>query len=96
MLLVTGTFELDPADREAFLAGRLDMMRTSRAEDGCLEYTFAADLLEPGRVILSERWRDRAALDAHLAGMAPSPPTVAMRSVTVEIHEIASTEPLGR
>ena len=45
-------------------------MRTSRGEDGCLEYTFAADPLEADRVILFERWESQAALDAHLAALA--------------------------
>ena len=67
MVIVIGTFAVDPARRDEFLAERLERMRTSRAEAGCLEYTFAADPLEPGRVVLTERWADQAALDAHLA-----------------------------
>jgi hypothetical protein len=35
MVIVAGSIELDPDQREAFLAGRLDGMRTSRAEPGC-------------------------------------------------------------
>ena len=68
MIIVSGTFEVDPAQRDAFLAERLDRMRASRAEAGCLDYTFSADPLEPGRVVLFERWEDQASLDAHLAG----------------------------
>ena len=67
MVIVGGEFEVDPAQRDAFLAEREAMMRTSRAEDGCLEYTFAADPLADDRVILFERWESQAALDAHLA-----------------------------
>src|SRR5271169_5003704 len=37
MLIVVGTLEVDPDQREAFLAGRIDGMRASRAEHGCLE-----------------------------------------------------------
>ena len=66
MVIVGGTFELDPAMRDAFLASRADMMRESRSEPGCLEYTFSADPLDPGRVVLFERWTDQDALDAHL------------------------------
>jgi quinol monooxygenase YgiN len=94
MLIVTGTFELDPSHRDEFLRGMEAAMRRSRAEDGCHEYTFAADPLEPWRVILSERWRDRAALDAHLAALESSSSTISVRSSEITIHEIASSEPL--
>ena len=67
MVIVGGTFEIEPGHRDQFIAGRMEMMRTSRAEAGCLEYTFAADPLDPGRVVLYERWESQAALDVHLA-----------------------------
>ena len=34
MVIVAGSFEIKPEDREEFLAGRLDSMRASRAEPG--------------------------------------------------------------
>ena len=42
MVIVTGVFTVDSDKRDAFLAGRMDQMRRSRAERGCLEYTFCA------------------------------------------------------
>jgi quinol monooxygenase YgiN len=63
-------------------------MRNSRAEDGCLEYTFAADPLEPGRVILFERWESQAALDAHLAAL-PSTRTIEPRSTSITLYDVA-------
>ena len=105
-VLVTGTFELAPEDRDAFLAGRADGMRRSRAEDGCIAYVFAADPLEPGRVILFEEWESEEALGAHAAAMrearasapapaadAPAPPKVLASSITR--HVVASSGPLG-
>ncbi|MCU1483531.1 MAG: hypothetical protein JWN67_277 [Actinomycetia bacterium] len=92
MLLVTGTFTLAPADRDAFLEHAKAGMTKSRAEDGCEEYVMAADPLDPARVVLSERWRDRPALDAHLAGLAGGAGGPAPTSMSIEIHEVASTE----
>jgi quinol monooxygenase YgiN len=92
MLLVTGTFTVDPPEREAFLAAAVEGMRKSRAEDGCEEYVLAADPIEPGRVVLSERWRDRAALDAHIAGLSRGGGGPRPTSTSIEIHEVASTE----
>ena len=105
-VIVTGTFELAPEDRDAFLAGREAGMRTSRAEDGCVAYVFAADPLEPGRVVLFEEWASEEALAAHAAALqaarasapprpadAPAPPKVLSSSITK--HVVASSGPLS-
>jgi quinol monooxygenase YgiN len=63
-------------------------MRTSRLEDGCLEYTFAADPLEPGRVILFERWENQAALDAHLAAISVTT-SVTPRAAAIMLYDVA-------
>jgi|GEM_PF-779900 len=36
-------------------------------DEGCINYTFHRRLDNPREFILYERWRDRAALEAHLA-----------------------------
>jgi len=38
-----------------------------RAEDGCLQYDYHISCEEADTVVLLEKWRDTAALDAHLA-----------------------------
>jgi quinol monooxygenase YgiN len=100
VLIVGGTFQVDPDQRERFLAGRHDMMRTSRAEPGCLEYTFSADPIEPSRVVLFERWESQDALDVHLAALrTPSPSSgdsVAPKSASIVIYEVSGERSLGR
>ena len=102
MVIVAGTLEVDPNQREAFLAGRVDGMRTSRAEPGCLEYVFSADPMNPGRVMLFERWASQTDLDAHLAAararqVAPgAAPAVAPSSVSIVIYDVTGERPLGR
>ena len=93
MVIVGGRFEVNPQERDAFLAERHEIMRTSRGEDGCLEYTFAADPLEADRVILFERWESQAALDAHLAALAATR-TVQPRSASIMLYEVASERSL--
>jgi quinol monooxygenase YgiN len=98
VVIVAGVFTMDPGEREAFLAGRMDLMQVSRAEKGCIEYTFAADPLDPGRVVLFEKWESQEDLDAHLAAIpAPSadaPPQVVPASSSIVIHDVASERPL--
>ena len=89
MIIVGGQFEVDPSERDAFLAERHEMMRTSRGEDGCIEYTFAADPLEPDRVILFERWESQAALDAHLTAISATT-TITPRSASVMLYDVAA------
>jgi quinol monooxygenase YgiN len=93
VIIVGGTFAVDPEQRDAFIAERHERMRTSRSEDGCLEYTYAADPLEPGRVILFERWESQAALDAHLAASPPTT-TITPRSVSITLYDVAGERSL--
>ena len=70
MIIVAGTVDLDPAQREAALAAGLPHVEAALAQPGCLAYAWAADPATPGRVVVYERWRDEASLAAHLAGPA--------------------------
>lgn len=65
-LVVAGTFRIPPQNLEAFRPHMQAMLQASRAEDGCLEYSYAEDVAEPGLIRVFELWRDQAALDAHL------------------------------
>jgi quinol monooxygenase YgiN len=100
MVIVGGAFEVEPSQREQFLASRIDMMRTSRDEPGCLEYTFAADPVEAGKVVLFERWASQNDLDAHLAAMRNNPPTLDTSAVpissSITIYDVSGERRLGQ
>jgi quinol monooxygenase YgiN len=99
MLIIAGTFEVDPARRDEFIAGRESGMRESRAEAGCIDYVLSADPLEPGRVYLFERWESKEHLAPHLARMsAPrpaEPDAVPVLSAELLQYEIATIGPIG-
>lgn len=99
MVIVSGVFELEPSERDTFLAGRSDAMRRSRAEAGCLEYVFSADPLEPGRVVLFEKWESSEALAAHMAGMRewprPEGQPVRPKSSSLVRYEVSGEQKLG-
>ena len=100
MVIVAGVFTVDPEQREAFLAGRKALMEHSRAEQGCIEYTFSADPLVPGRVVLYELWASQEDLDEHLAGLSASsaPAVTGPESTTnsIMIYDVAGERPLRR
>jgi quinol monooxygenase YgiN len=69
MVIVQGAFAVKPDERDRFLEATTAGIRSSRAEEGCLEYVMAADPLDPGRVVLSERWESMEHLEQHLKGI---------------------------
>ena len=64
-VILAGTVRFEPSKLPAAREAMKEMMRLSRAEDGCIEYVYSEDLIEPGLVRVFEIWRDEAALHAH-------------------------------
>jgi quinol monooxygenase YgiN len=67
MLLLTAFIEVTPIDRSAIGEALPAVISATRAEDGCEEYGCYEDTQQVGRYVFVERWRDKAALDRHLA-----------------------------
>jgi quinol monooxygenase YgiN len=67
MLLIVGTIRLPPERVEQARPAMEAMVRSSRAEYGCIEYVYAEDVLDPGLIHVKELWRDRGSLDRHFA-----------------------------
>ena len=100
MLLVQGWVRFAPEMMPKFREAGATMIAATNAEDGCIHYTFAEDVADPGLVLVSERWRDQAAIDAHAAsahmaafmgamgGLAPQGMDIRLYSGE-EIHKIA-------
>jgi quinol monooxygenase YgiN len=51
--------------RDAAVEAMLDAQRAALEQDGCLSFTFAESLAEPGHYLVVQRWSDRSALEAH-------------------------------
>ena len=67
MLVIAGTFEIDPDQRDALIAAAIAVQQASREEEGCLLYTWSADLEDPRKVHVVEKWTSQEALERHLA-----------------------------
>jgi quinol monooxygenase YgiN len=96
-VILAGTVRFPP-DRMTEARERMQqMMRLSRAEDGCIEYVYSEDLIEPGLVHVFEVWRDEAALHGHhtaqhfLAWRA-SRDEVGMHDRRMRRYEVASSK----
>ena len=66
MIAIVGQFRM-PVES---LAAARPLMRTvveaTRAEDGCIEYNYGEDVLDPGLIRVSEVWESREQLMAHM------------------------------
>jgi quinol monooxygenase YgiN len=98
-VIVQGVFSVDPKERDRFVETSIEAMRSSRQEEGCLEYVIAADPLDPERAVLSERWESMDHLQQHLAQQRSAPRGVdsrpVPRNVEITVFEVAKSLPLG-
>ncbi len=67
MIIVEGTALIPEAALAEAKTAMEAMILASRAEDGCIEYAYGFDLLEPNRLRIIERWKDLDTLKAHFA-----------------------------
>ena len=65
MLVIIGTIRIPAGSLESARPAMAAMIEASRAEAGCLEYSYAEDVIDPGLIHVKERWSDQNALDAH-------------------------------
>ena len=98
-ILVIGTVRLPPENIDRARAAMETMVAASRAEDGCLEYAYSHDLLEPGLVRVTEAWRDRAALTAHfqaphMAAWRRVFPSLGITDRNLALYEAGQPEPI--
>jgi quinol monooxygenase YgiN len=96
-ILILGTVRLPPERLGEARAAMAAMIAASRAEAGCLDYSYAQDVLEPGLIRVSERWRDRAALarhfeSAHLIAWRAAWPALGLSGRDLVLYEVAAAE----
>ena len=71
MVIVAGYLVVEPLQRDSYLSGCQAVVQQARRTRGCLDYAISADLLDPNRVDILERWESRAAVEA-FRGSGPS------------------------
>ena len=99
MIIVAGSVRVDPAKREAAKAIMERVITASRGEDGCIDYSYGVDVLDPGLVRVFEVWRDREALQRHfqtphLAEWRAAWPTFGITDRKLAIYDVSGTTAL--
>ncbi len=98
-LIVAGTFQVPAENLEAFEGPMAEMLAASRAEAGCVEYSYAVDVAQPGLVRVFEVWRARVDLEAHfksahLARWRKAWARFGVSDRRLTTYEIAHSEPI--
>lgn len=98
MLLIVGTVRLAPDKLAQARPAMQAMIAASRAEDGCEQYAYAEDVLDPGLIHVTELWRDQAALDRHfasphIAAWRDAWPGLGIRDRALVVYDVGSPRP---
>lgn len=56
MIIVAGYLTVDPTDRQHYLDDCAEVVRLARTAPGCIDFALGADLVEPARINVYERW----------------------------------------
>ena len=94
MIIVAGHITVEPQQRAAYLADCVRVIEQAREAAGCLDFAITADLIDPRRINIFERWASQAAIDT-FRGSGPSDEQgAAIRSASVAEYDIADARPL--
>ena len=93
MVIVAGHITVEPEKRESYLAGCVSIVKRARSLAGCLDFAITADLIDPGRVNIFERWESQAALESARSSAPPFEQAAEMTSASVADYDIADVRP---
>ncbi|WP_067864206.1 putative quinol monooxygenase [Nocardia shimofusensis] len=94
MVVVAGHIMVDPARREEYLAGCVTVVEQARRARGCLDFAIGADLVEPGRINVFERWATREDVEAFRGSGPEDGQSAAILEASVAEFDIAAVRSL--
>jgi quinol monooxygenase YgiN len=94
VVIVAGSIQVDPAERERYLAGCVAVVEQARAAEGCLDFAISADLVDAGRINVFERWATQEAVEAFRGSGPSGEQGAAMLSAEVAEFDVAGVRSL--
>lgn len=67
MIIVSGKAKLKPGGLQKVQQDMETVIAATRAESGCIDYSYGADVTEPDTIVVLEYWESWDALLAHTA-----------------------------
>ncbi|HEY1803500.1 MAG TPA: putative quinol monooxygenase [Terracidiphilus sp.] len=95
--MIVGTIRLPANQLDRARPSMASIIEASRAEAGCVEYSYAEDVLDRGLIHIKERWKDREALDehfktAHLAAWRAAWPSLGLGERNLRLYELGDAQ----
>jgi len=94
MVIVAGYLVVDPHEREAYLADCVKVVDQARRAPGCLDFSLSADLVEPGRIVIFERWESQADVEAFRGSGPSDEQSAATLAASVAEYDVAGVRSL--
>ncbi|MDN5856606.1 MAG: antibiotic biosynthesis monooxygenase [Actinomycetia bacterium] len=94
MLIVAGHIIVAPEARESYLADCTTVVEQGRTTDGCLDFSITADLLDPSRINIFERWDSQTAVDAFRNSGPSDDQSAAILSASVSEYDVSDVRSL--
>lgn len=92
MVIVAGHLVVDPDNRDSYLAECVGVVEMARSTPGCLDYSISADLIDPERIAIFERWASRPALEVFRESGPGEGQLSAIRSASVADYDVKPSE----
>lgn len=90
MLIIAGHIVVAPTDRDAYVADCQAVVEAARAAPGCLDFSISADVVDPGRVVVYERWEDEDQMLAFRGSGPDGSQQATIVSADVKRYDVAS------
>jgi quinol monooxygenase YgiN len=94
VVIVAGHIIVDAAQRDEYLAGCVEVVHQGRRAAGCLDFAISADLVDPGRINILERWDSKAAVEAFRGNGPSDEQGAAITSLSVAEYDVAGEQTL--
>lgn len=94
MVIVAGHLLVAADRRAAYLEDCVAVVEQARAAPGCLDFSITADLLDPGRINVYERWESQADVEAFRGSGPSGDQQDAMLGASVAEYDVADVRSL--
>ena len=94
MVIVAGHIIVDREQRKSYLAGCTGVVEQARSSPGCLDFAITANLVDPGRIDIFERWETQAAVEAFRGSGSSEEQSAVMLSASVAEYDVADVRSL--
>jgi len=94
MVIVSGHLIVAAEERSAYLDTCRAVVEQARQARGCLDYALSADIVDPSRINILERWTGRPDLEAFRGDGTADEQAAMIRSASVAEYEVGEIRTL--